>query len=270
MPTVDENRTWWGLGYDWPQGGEEWSVGAGGTDYVWHGTIMPRLCGYLPARHILEIAPGRGRFTRHLLGLRGAGLWGRFGSRVTGVDVTPACTAFCRRRFRRQRCLGRASFHTNDGRTLPMIERNSVDLAFSWDSLVHCERDVVKSYLGELSRVLCPGGIGFLHHSNLGNFAPYNPRGLDVQHPGWRAPSMTWQLFRQFCRESGLWCLVQELRTFKQPRLIDCISVCCRPVDPNQEPPEVEFFENDEFYRETQNLRRIAGMYGRRGREDRV
>lgn len=63
VPTIEENRTYWGRGYRWPDNGHEWSVGAGGTPYVWHGTIMPRLCGFLPVRDILELAPGHGRFT---------------------------------------------------------------------------------------------------------------------------------------------------------------------------------------------------------------
>jgi SAM-dependent methyltransferase len=216
---------------------------------VWHGTVMPRLAGFLPARHILEIAPGRGRFTAKLLGL---------GARVTAVDVTRECIDHCKARFWRQRWLGRARFHVNDGRSLAMVAPASVDLAFSWDSLVHCERDVIESYVHELARVLRPGGVGMLHHSNLGNFAEG-----EVRNPGWRGRSMTWQLFREFCEQAGMWCVCQEPRTFNQPQMIDCISVFCRPGDPRQTAPEPVLFENEEFYRETHNLNRIARMYRR-------
>lgn len=259
MPTIEENRTFWGAGYAWPQDGDEWSIGAGGTMHVWHGTIMPRLCGFLPARRVLEIAPGHGRFTGFLLGL---------GAHVTAVDVAEGCTRHCKKRYRRARWLGRARFYTNDGRSLPMLRDGSIDLAFSWDSLVHCERDVIEGYLRELARVLRPGGVGFIHHSNLGNY----PGGVGadgvVQNPGWRGPTMSWQVFRELCDKAGLWCLCQEPRTFNQPQMIDCISVCCRPAaaspgQPAAAAPEPAFFENSEFYRETHNLKRIAGMYRR-------
>src|SRR5258708_2194290 len=35
------------------------------------------------------------------------------------------------------------SFHQNDGLTLDVVSDNSVDLVFSFDSLVHCEIDVL-------------------------------------------------------------------------------------------------------------------------------
>ena len=249
MPTIEQNRAHWGKGYAWPEDGDEWSIGAGGTPYVWYGTIMPRLVGLLPVEHILEIAPGHGRFTEYLLKL----------GKVTGVDVTDECTRFCAARFRSYRWRGRAKFHTNDGRTLPMVADSSIDLAFSWDSLVHCERDVIESYLRELARVLRPGGVGLIHHSNLGNYPP----GPDAPaNTGWRAPSVTWQVFQQACRDAGLWCLVQEPRTFAQPQMIDCISAFCRPANP-EAAPEAVVFQNEEFYRETHNLNRISRMYQR-------
>lgn len=250
MPTIEENKQHWGRGYQWPENGHEWSVGAGGTPYVWHGTIMPRLSGLLPARNILELAPGHGRFTEYLLAL----------GHVTAIDVADECTRFCKSKFRFQRWRGRARFYTNDGRTLPMVPDSSIDLAFSWDSLVHCERDVIESYLQELSRKLRPGGVGLIHHSNLGNYPSGSPDA--PANPGWRAPSMTWQLFQQFCREAGLWCICQEPRTFAQPQMIDCISVFCRPENPGP-PPETLVFHNSEFYRETHNLKRISEMYRR-------
>lgn len=43
----------------------------------------------------------------------------------------------------------------------------AVDLAFSFDSLVHVEIDVIEGYLTELARVLVPDGVAILHHSNL-------------------------------------------------------------------------------------------------------
>lgn len=244
MPSIRENLEHWNRGYAWPEDGDEWSVGAGGTPYVWHGTIMPRICRFVPCGHVLELGPGHGRFTERLLGLC---------ERLTGVDLAERCTEFCRGRFASDR---RARFFTNDGLTLPMVEDGSVDFVFSWDSLVHAERDVIGSYLRELRAKLRPGGAGLIHHSNLGHYLDEQGRPT-VEKPGWRATSMTWEAFQEACRAAGLWCVCQEPRTFAQPQMIDCISLFARA----DEDRPTEVFRNDEFYRETHNLNRIARMY---------
>src|SRR5579859_8081721 len=41
----------------------------------------------------------------------------------------------------------------NDGTSLAMIEDGTVDLVFSFDSLVHVEADVMDAYLDEIARV---------------------------------------------------------------------------------------------------------------------
>jgi SAM-dependent methyltransferase len=249
MPTIEQNRNHWGTTYAWPADGDGWSVGAGGTPYVWHGTIMPRICRFVPCGHLLEIAPGHGRFTAYLLPLC---------RRLTGADVTEECTRFCRSRFGGG-LRSKARFFTNDGRTLPMVPDSSVDFVFSWDSLVHAERDVIESYLRELSRKLRPGAAGLIHHSNLGNHldATGTPT---VEHAGWRATSMTWQLFREFCAAAGLSCLAQEPRSFRGAT-VDCISLFRRPPVGAPTCRETVFFDNTEFFRETHNLNRISRMY---------
>lgn len=47
---------------------------------------------------------------------------------------------------------------------------DSIDLAFSFDSLVHAEQDVLAGYLSVFATKLKPGGTAVLHHSNLGQF----------------------------------------------------------------------------------------------------
>ena len=49
-----------------------------------------------------------------------------------------------------------------------MVDDESIDFAFSADSLVHADLDVIAAYLSELARTLRPNGVGFIHHSNLG------------------------------------------------------------------------------------------------------
>lgn len=60
--------------------------------------------------------------------------------------------------------------YVNDGKSLAMVEDRSVDFAFSFDSLVHVEADVIAAYLNQLGKKLKPGGFTFLHHSNLESY----------------------------------------------------------------------------------------------------
>ena len=171
MPTVDENRHNWEV-YDWPRGGDEWSGAWGSQSAQWYGTILPRLCPWLPTGTLLEIGPGFGRWTHFLKDLA---------SRLILVDLTERCISECRARFA---LASNITYHVNDGRTLPMVPDGMVDLAFSFDSLVHVEADVIGVYLAELARKLSPDGVGFFHHSNLGTYATRLQRGRRLKHLG--------------------------------------------------------------------------------------
>jgi hypothetical protein len=46
-----------------------------------------------------------------------------------------------------------------------MIADGSIDLAFSFDSLVHAEADVLSFYLAQLATKLRSDGVAFIHHS---------------------------------------------------------------------------------------------------------
>jgi len=83
------------------------------------------------------------------------------------VDLSPKCVEHCKQRYSID---GHVEFHVNDGRSLSMVSDDSIDFAFSFDSLVHAEEDVLEAYLKELSKKLGPGGTGFIHHSNMGAY----------------------------------------------------------------------------------------------------
>ena len=158
VPSIEENLDRWDADYDWGEGGEPWSKPWGDATAQWFGCLYPRVRRFLPAETILEIAPGFGRWTEFLLGQCDT---------LIGVDVTPKCVEACRKRFSDR---PQARFETNDGCSLPMVDDSSVDFAFSFDSLVHVEAEVLAGYLGELARVLRPEGVAFLHHSNYGTY----------------------------------------------------------------------------------------------------
>ena len=139
MPTTEENLRSWSETYDWPEGGEEWSKVWGGSEAQWSFVIHPRIHLFLPTDTILEIAPGYGRWTQYLSPQC---------RRLVGVDLSATCVEACTRRFAQ---VPHASFQQNDGYSLAAIADHSIDFAFSFDSLVHAEQDVLAAYLREFA-----------------------------------------------------------------------------------------------------------------------
>jgi SAM-dependent methyltransferase len=262
VASVSENRKRWS-DYYWNQQGHEWSPGGTrtGTEMLWWRSIRPRLHGVLPAGTLLEIAPGFGRWTEYLL---------HECHDVIGVDATERCVGVCRERF-----AGRpARFEVNDGRTLPMIADASVDAVFSFDSLVHVEAPEIASYLEEIARCLRPGGLAFLHHSNLGAYADPATGRIPgyVTRKGWRAPSMSARGFRDICRRAGLDCLAQEMITWRirGPRpyrvpghrlpLTDCFSTVARPLHGGVREP-TRLYVNRDFVSEWDEVTTLGALY---------
>lgn len=216
MPTIEQNLTQW-ANHDWSSRGDEWSAGWGSTTLMWHASLLPRICHYLPAEHILEIAPGHGRCTQFLI---------PHCNEITLVDLVPGCIKACVKRFKRSGPKVRG--YVNDGRSLDMVRDNSIDFVFSWDSLVHVEADVMEAYLTQLGRKLKPGAVGFLHHSNIGAYADASGK-LMIENKSWRGASMSAARFREFAARAGLATFGQELIEWGQPAFIDCISAFGRP-----------------------------------------
>lgn len=266
MPSLDWNKQEWGVGHDWPQAGDEWSEIYGGSDMQWFGSILPRLHAFLPLGTVLEIAPGYGRWTQYLKEVC---------DKLVVVDLAENCIEACRKRFADD---SHIEYHVNDGKSLEAIDDNSIDFVFSYDSLVHCEEDIIRGYLEQLRSKLRPDGVGFIHHSNLGEHVRYFSRidkipvgkqvlariGL-VEMAHCRARSVSASLFAQMAEQSGLKCISQELVNWgvkrrSGKRTIDCISTFTpagsRWVRDNQ------VLQNAEFMDEARHLGRLASLYG--------
>lgn len=261
MATVAENAAFWGQ-YDWSRGGEEWSRGWGGSHAQWYGVILPRIARFLPTGSMLEIAPGHGRCTHFLR---------EHGERLAIVDLSEDCILACRERFADD---DRITYHVNDGRSLAMIDDGSIDFAFTFDSLVHADAEVLEAYLRELARVLSPDGVGFVHHSNAARYRRYFEAtgrirssrirqalfGLRVlDRPRWRALDMTADRFRAASEASGLQCISQEIIPWSTRRLIDCFSTITRPGSRWSRPNRL--LVNDRFRDETATVRIRAPLY---------
>ena len=262
-PDVIGNRNFYSA-YDWSRGGEEWSEDWGGSDGLWFATLYPRLREFLPAGHVLEIGPGCGRVTHYLRA---------WCERMTAVDVVERCVQRCRERFSDS---GHIAYSVNDGVSLDMVEDGSVDLAVTWETLVHAEHATVRAYLGELTRKLRCGGSAFIHHSNLGEYGASLPKELaggaaagggGALTAGRRA-STSAEKVREDCAELGLRCVSQEIFSASDSGYwTDCITLCVRDgVGGHDEGAAARVERRHDWALEKANAKRMMEMY-RRPRE---
>jgi SAM-dependent methyltransferase len=207
MTTIAWNRSHWNDSARWPGDGEGWSETWGGSRAQWIGTIWPRVHRFLPARSVLEVAPGLGRWTRFLLPAC---------ERYVGVDLSDLCVQGCKERFGD---VAHASFVRNDGRSLAKVPDRSVDFVFSFDSLVHVELDVIHAYVQQIVRKLTPSGAAFLHHSNALAAGPAEA----AKHA--RAADVSAELVREVVERSGGRVLVQEELNWGGTALTDAFTL---------------------------------------------
>ena len=210
VPDLNWNKTTWGATYAWSAGGEEWSETWGGSEAQWFGAILPRLHRFLPARRILEIAPGFGRWTKFLIPAC---------EEFVGIDLSEKCIEACRNIFS---SAPHARFITNDGFSLEAVPDGSIDLIFSFDSLVHAEHDVMTSYIPQVLRKLSPKGAAFLHHSNLFAY------GGTIGVPHGRAVSVSAEIVADLIHRNDGTVLVQEIVNWGCKQMIDCLTLFAR------------------------------------------
>jgi ubiquinone/menaquinone biosynthesis C-methylase UbiE len=259
--SLEELYHFWNNVYDWSRyQGDEWSARWGGPDVQWYWSIYPRIRQHLPAATVLEIGPGHGRWSGYLRS---------HCQRLILLDLSERCIHACRERLGEDDGI---AYKVSDGKTLYGVEDGSVDFAFSFESLVLAEADVLAAYLRELDRVLTATGTAFLHHSNLGAYPAYfrfkdmvpkkmrrplKRAGL-LDYDEMRAPSVTAAWFEAEVAKAGLICLSQELIPWGGKRLIDCFSVIAR--GPAQRPNQI--FENPGFIKRAFEIQRLSRLYG--------
>ena len=213
MASIKKNYDVFTTEYGWPERGDEWSEPWGGTNFLWSITIFPRIQSFLPSRRILEVAPGFGRCTTFLKDLCDT---------LIVVDLSEKCIRTCQERFHDSNNI---EYHVNDGISLDMLDDGSIDFIFSWDSLVHADKTVMKAYIGQFSRILKIGGSAFIHHSNMGEYVDWKTGKLTHENMHWRDETMDASRFLQYSSEAGLHCVLQEKVNWRENFLNDCFSV---------------------------------------------
>lgn len=219
---IANNQRRWDIDYAWPEHGDEWNrqAAACGIAYpAWKESLVAHLIAPHVNAHsqVLEIAPGHGRWTEYLLSRA---------RRVTVVDLSPNCIAYCRERFA---TAANIDYFVTDGTSLPPNATDTIDFLWSFDAFVHMDRGVTASYLKEIARVLKPGGVAIVHHSNVADLESHT----QAKSEGWRAP-MTAALFCELAQQAGLRVVTQfvywdEANKIGVPRLGDRITRLEKP-----------------------------------------
>ena len=135
--------------WDWRAGGDEWTPSQEWKDSLLDQVLKPQVSH---GSTILEIGPGAGRWTEHLIPRAAA---------YQGIDISSTCVDLCSRKFA---SAANATFRTNQGNDLPGVAESTIDVIWSFDVFVHINLAEVASYLDEFRRVLKPGGRAVIHH----------------------------------------------------------------------------------------------------------
>lgn len=248
MVSREENKELWGKKYDWKSRGEEWSTLWGGSDMQWYGTILTRIHEFVPAITVLEIAPGFGRWTKYLSGLA---------EQLIVIDLVEKCIDYCKKKFANEKHL---KYYVNDGKSIDMVEDNTLDFVFSFDSLVHAEMDVMLAYIEQLSKKLSNNGVAFIHHSNIGEYKNLTDDIVKMGKDHGRAFTVTADSVRKSIEKTGLACISQETINWGSELMTDCITVFTRGGSVFER--QCRTFANNRFMLEAQQINEIANIYG--------
>ena len=208
----EENRRRWNR-WDWSQMGEEWTLSEPWKQALVDDVLLPTIP---PGGTVVEIGPGGGRWSV---------LLAKRHERLVLVDVAQRPLDLVAERLRDEGAEN-VEYVLTDGSTIDGVADASVDAVWSFDVFVHVAPPDQAGYLGEIARVLRPGGVAAIHHADGRN------RGVHPSRRGWRAP-MTAELFAALASERGL-RVERVVRSFGEGRHAlggfgDAITVLRRP-----------------------------------------
>jgi SAM-dependent methyltransferase len=204
----------------WEKGGADWDYYQSAEDQKWlkvfwnPQTIFYPLFQKLNLESVLEIACGTGRHSAQVIDSI---------KELYLLDSSAEALKLAKERFSGH---PRVSYiHNKSGYGIPagIINDETLTAVFSYDAMVHFEKDSVHSYVIDSFRVLKPGGYALLHHSNYGK----NPGGKFTDNPGWRN-YMTQELFCTYAREAGFDVAHSEVFSFSAENS-DCITLLKKP-----------------------------------------
>lgn len=177
--------------------------------YIWWSDSRPfkRMFDRMDQTVLLELACGHGRH-----GVRAQQTAGR----LLLMDVLPENVEFCRNRIKGDN----VEIMLNNGFDFKPVEDEAVTGIYCYDAMVHFSQDIVASYLKDAHRILKPGGMALLHHSNYSG-----PQAVHYgRHPGARNYMPRLQ-FQEFANQAGLAILESVTFTWAKVPDLDCLTL---------------------------------------------
>lgn len=130
------------------------------------------------------------------------------------------------------------------------------DFVFSFNSLVHAEIEVLRSYIPQIIQKLTPRGVAFIHHSNLANAQLRH--GQPVHG---RASSVSALGVAEIITGNAGKVVLQEVISWVDTGLIDCMTIFGRREAFGRLPTTV--VENPFFLHEAALISKYQAPYSR-------
>lgn len=125
------------------------------VDVFWgENSLFLKQFNKLDLTNVIELACGRGRHVTRYLNLA---------EKITLVDILKQNIEICKERFKDS---DKITYYCNNGYNLEKLEENQYTALFCYDAMVHFEMMDIYEYLKDIYRVLAPGGMALIHHSN--------------------------------------------------------------------------------------------------------
>lgn len=148
----------------------------------------------LNLENVIELACGRGRHVPHYL---------QIAEHVTLVDILEENITYVKKRFADEK---KISYYCNNGYNLADLETGKYTALFCYDAMVHFEMMDIYEYLKDIYRVLTPGGMVLIHHSN--NTSDYRASFANAPHG---RSFMSKDIFAYLAYRTGFEVLEQEV-----------------------------------------------------------
>lgn len=126
---------------------------------------------YVKREHVaLEIGPGGGRWTRHLLGF----------AKIYEVDFYSELLKELKKNFGNKKNI---VFIKNNGSDFPGIPENSIHFCFSFGTFVHLDLPIIESYLDNIKSIIKPGANVVIHYSDKTKIIGEMTKGFSQNNP---------------------------------------------------------------------------------------
>lgn len=128
-----------------------------GAKNQFNNTIKPVLERYsdqINLMNVLDFACGKGRIAEYFVDISDS---------LACADISVDSIDYCKSRFFDKK---NVTYIVSDTHYINM-EDNSISFLYSWDAMVHFSYKDLDILFGEFFRIMSPGALAFIHHSNL-------------------------------------------------------------------------------------------------------